>query len=748
VNTNQTKTFLTTLFSNCEGLVEALAFDKDSGKRVLQIFSRDISEICDAVDKIKDTANCYFCTSTRKKESGNKEVTHEVVGLNVDIDFKDYVGGESEARKRLADFAIKPSIIINSGGGLHGYWLFYKPMLSDDKIEFYEGFNKGLAKKLGADNCWDISRRLRLPGTTNFPSEKKIAAGRVNTVACVIEEMNDLRYQPEDFKEFHEKVSQPIPKTNVDQLPYDSVKGKLEIDLASNDLLRHTWEGNRPDLKDNSRSGYDLSLANLLAIDGYVAEEIKAILQHNPSGKGKEATNSYLNLTVNKAMAANINKVDPKPEDENPLDQFIVPFEQVLLPNFIKNYLAAVGKTTASPDEFIVLASLAVFSAAIGTRSNIKVGSRSYWPAIWAMNVAKSSIQYKSTGNDLARPLLKWRENELEQAYVNETRQYKIEQAKYQAANKEGQDTKNEPQSPIRKEVIFADDETLESKYQTLYDSPQGGVSFYDEIAGFINGFDRYSGGQSVEVNKWLSIFDNGPIKYKRKKDKILLSVDRPFTSIIGATTIEGLSSFYNSANNGNGFLPRYIFNFCPPQTKNDDTFFKPEVDRQKLDELISKVKQVINMKDVEFNLSSEALALFEDWYREHNQLIRSDLIPEAMKAYWKRLEAYCLKFAHIFQIYDSMSWDRNKLVDVGRMKEAISLTNYLRGQVVKMVNHFRGANDPTDQDWQLTLKVARYVKDTPEFKIRDIQRAIHGSPPVQKIKEALKRLEKAGFFE
>ena len=70
--------------------------------------------------------------------------------------------------------------------------------------------------------------------------------------------------------------------------------------LNEDKKLKATWEGKREDLKDNSRSGYDMALAHQLMPYEFRDGEAAAILRASPSGKGKDATRQYLNLTIGK----------------------------------------------------------------------------------------------------------------------------------------------------------------------------------------------------------------------------------------------------------------------------------------------------------------------------------------------------------------------------------------------------------------------------------------------------------------
>src|SRR5262249_55908127 len=73
--------------------------------------------------------------------------------------------------------------------------------------------------------------------------------------------------------------------------------------LAKHSLIQKTWRGERPDLKDQSRSGYDMAMADLLAVHKFKPEEAAAILCQMPSGKGADATRAYLEHTIGKAFA-------------------------------------------------------------------------------------------------------------------------------------------------------------------------------------------------------------------------------------------------------------------------------------------------------------------------------------------------------------------------------------------------------------------------------------------------------------
>jgi len=77
---------------------------------------------------------------------------------------------KDEALAAIEAFPLRPSLVIDSGGGFQPYWLFREAVpLTQEIITRLEGINRGLAQALGADlAATDAARILRLPGTFNM----------------------------------------------------------------------------------------------------------------------------------------------------------------------------------------------------------------------------------------------------------------------------------------------------------------------------------------------------------------------------------------------------------------------------------------------------------------------------------------------------------------------------------------------------------------------------------------------------
>lgn len=113
--------------------------------------------------------NAYFGVAARHKHGGTKQDLDYVNALWIDLDCEKERRNKEECVEKLQQWILPPSIIIDSGHGLHVYWLLKEPTKEFDLIEH---INIGLAKALGGDKvAYDATRILRIPTTKNWKNE-------------------------------------------------------------------------------------------------------------------------------------------------------------------------------------------------------------------------------------------------------------------------------------------------------------------------------------------------------------------------------------------------------------------------------------------------------------------------------------------------------------------------------------------------------------------------------------------------
>lgn len=160
----------------------------------------DAEQLLDWVIKQNRHRNLYFhvnpVTTALAKKAERQDI-RALVWLHVDIDPRAGEDLDLERQRalkllteRLPEGVPPPTVIIFSGGGYQGFWRLAEPFLIDgdvEKAEEAKRWNQQLELVFGADQCHNVDRLMRLPGTINIPNEKKRAKGRTEELARVVE---------------------------------------------------------------------------------------------------------------------------------------------------------------------------------------------------------------------------------------------------------------------------------------------------------------------------------------------------------------------------------------------------------------------------------------------------------------------------------------------------------------------------------------------------------------------------------
>jgi hypothetical protein len=109
---------------------------------------------------------------------------------------KTYFFGHAQAAKAVRSFPLPPSIIVQSGTGLHLYWLFKETVRLDDVSVFEELLTK-INKYFQCNSPVQVDSSLRLPGTNNCKTPP-------HDTECRIKYINiDFRYDLEEFEKLN-----------------------------------------------------------------------------------------------------------------------------------------------------------------------------------------------------------------------------------------------------------------------------------------------------------------------------------------------------------------------------------------------------------------------------------------------------------------------------------------------------------------------------------------------------------------
>jgi len=225
-----------------------------------------------------------------------------------------------------------PTMIVNSGNGIHAWWLFKevwkfandaeRQMASDISRRLQETIQYN-ASKLGwaVDSTMDLSRVLRPVGTKNWKDSS-------NPKPVTLHQYSQIRYS--DAGEIDRFLMQetelsclsvnqkqpPVSKQQRDEIVGDGLTISENAD-PDYDMINQlccldvkfagSWNKRRTDMKDQTNSSYHMSIANICAQNGLNPQEIADIIvawqRRHGQDMAKVLRPKYIADTVCKAMS-------------------------------------------------------------------------------------------------------------------------------------------------------------------------------------------------------------------------------------------------------------------------------------------------------------------------------------------------------------------------------------------------------------------------------------------------------------
>jgi hypothetical protein len=305
--------FLRCLFPYGPGFIEVRVIeDKKPGKLVKRGWYPRVDDLLADLPALRLLADQWKAAiffgvlSRREPGKGKAEDIIASFVVWVDLDFKDFAGGEAEARKRLTEFPVKPSIVVRSGHGLHAYWIMREPTAPDE----LSAISRGLAHVLGGDHTFDAARILRMPGTNNWKDPE-------HPILVEIESLEPERaFNPDELKEAVEMCGGNCAAPPSTSPPSETqIEGPLHPKLLAliqrHPRLRGLYEGTgKPEFDDDGRpldrtsSGYDYSFVLALGRKGILDKDLLAnALWNRPDQAAQAKGLDYIRRTVERAIA-------------------------------------------------------------------------------------------------------------------------------------------------------------------------------------------------------------------------------------------------------------------------------------------------------------------------------------------------------------------------------------------------------------------------------------------------------------
>jgi hypothetical protein len=120
--------------------------------------------------------NVYFGVhpATRRKGQHERATLDDIAAINclfAEFDAKDFDGGKPAVLAHVDALFPAPSVVIDSGGGYHCYWLLLAPFVlaTDQDREHAQSVQRAWVAFVGGDpGAKDLARVLRVPGSRNL----------------------------------------------------------------------------------------------------------------------------------------------------------------------------------------------------------------------------------------------------------------------------------------------------------------------------------------------------------------------------------------------------------------------------------------------------------------------------------------------------------------------------------------------------------------------------------------------------
>jgi len=255
-----------------------------------------------------DDADVYFGLGLSPKNYGlhNRCLKKDISGITclwIDVDIahathqKGNLAPTWDAAYNLVFEEPYPSFIVNSGGGIHAYWILDRKYFPNEIGEKVKKWQQSFAGRYEIDAAHDLSRILRVPDTYNH---KMLDTPREVSV--------------------HTETGGVY---SLDFLMSSILKKRINLLCENDPEFSDSWNHEKK-MKDNSQSSYDMSIGRRLKDASFCIEDVKEAITWNRqlfSPKNpKNDMKDYLKRTVTKLWN---NQADDKPIQEIPNDQKI-----------------------------------------------------------------------------------------------------------------------------------------------------------------------------------------------------------------------------------------------------------------------------------------------------------------------------------------------------------------------------------------------------------------------------------------
>ena len=371
-----------------------------------------------------------------------------------------------------------------------------------------------------------------------------------------------------------------------------------------------------------------------------------------------------------------------------------VPFPVDTLPEPLKKFIFEVSRPVGCDPAFLALPLLAALAAAIGDSRSLFVKNSWVVPCVlWTAFIGESGTAKSPALKHVLEYPKRW-QTRLQKDYevqlaeyqiAIENHEFEIKKWKKQLRGQPDLPMPALPQPPDYPRTTVGDI-TPEALVDVLDQNPRGPLCIHDELAGWIESFNKYRSGGDSDSPQYLSMYNGGPVSVDRKSSGHKY-IPHAYLSITGGIQPKIFARCFSSKHRDSGLAARFLFAFPPRITKQWNEFDLSKQTDDMMESIFNYCFTLQPTVDNEgtrtpylFGLDTQARAIWIDFFNRHNQeMVETE---GAVAAAFSKLEEIPLRLAIVFHCVQlSSRTTTSNLVDADTITKAIALTDWFKNE-------------------------------------------------------------------
>ena len=381
----------------------------------------------------------------------------------------------------------------------------------------------------------------------------------------------------------------------------------------------------------------------------------------------------------------------------------VAPFDAELLPQALRGWLVDIAERMQCPPDFPAVGAITALSGLIGARAVVAPKQHDDWrvvPNLWGLIVGRPGVMKSPALGEVLKPLHRLEAGEREQwQAAHEAWELDCKVAELAGKANEKQAASLAAKDPAKARALLApvdqpteptmrryvvNDSTVEALADLLVENPWGLLVYRDEVHGLLCSMDRQ--GQEGARGFYLTGYDGNQGHAVDRIGRGHSYVPRVCMAMLGGIQPGKVQSYVREAVTGgagdDGLLQRFGLAVWPDiqqEFKLVDRW--PDTPAKQaawaMFERLNQLQPATDTDPVEWRFSTEAQALFYEWWQPFETGIRGDDLHPALVSHLAKWRKLIPALALIFALVDTP--DSAGVIHETELLRALAWSDYLR---------------------------------------------------------------------